>query len=63
MENGEFRPYSFLKYSELKNMARNIRIKLNKDEVNLDTFDLNLSDNSVVTREQTAYILYHILND
>ena len=61
MENGEFRPYSYLKYSELKNMARNIRIKLNKNEVDLDA--LNLSDNSFVTREQTAYILYHILND
>ena len=63
MEGNEFRPYDFIKYSELKNIAKNIRIKLNKDEVDLDSLDLNLSDNSVVTREKTAYILYHILND
>lgn len=62
-EGEDFRPYAFLKYSEIKDMAENIRIKLNKDEVDLDSLNLNLSDNSVVTREQTAYILYHILND
>ncbi|MBE7038097.1 MAG: S-layer homology domain-containing protein [Ruminococcaceae bacterium] len=62
-EGEEFRPYTFLKYSEIKDMAENIRIKLNKDEVDLDSLNLNLSDDSVVTREQTAYILYHILND
>jgi len=63
MEDREFRPYDFLRYSELKNMAENIRIKLGKDELDLDALNLHLSDISYVTREQTAYILHHILND
>ena len=61
MENGEFRPYDFLKYSELEYRAKNIRKKLNKNELDLDVFGLNLSDDMFVTREETAYLLYQIL--
>ena len=61
MENGKFRPYDFLKYSEFENMAKNIRKKLNKAELDLDVFGLNLSDDTFVTREEMAYLLYQIL--